>query len=153
MNFLVKYLLDNGFNSADSAESLSSKLEWIHGLQSPFMSWFFERLESIQVLNDDGKICDWNGLTGKASPNELDRLEAEILLIKQEAQNIESKSHELKLAMYDTNQTNAALQAEILQKREKTNFKDHNMAAISDKVKMIFNALDRSIYTLHCRTH
>jgi chromosome segregation ATPase len=92
-------------------------------------------------------------LNGKASPNELDRLEAQIRLVKQEAHNIESKSNQLKLAMYDTNQTNAALQAEIQQKREKTNFKDHNIATISGKVNMIFNALDRSIYTLHCRTH
>jgi hypothetical protein len=153
MNLLVKFLLDNGFNTVDSAESLSTKLAWIHGLKSPFMSWFLERLESIQVLDNDGRICEWNGLNGKASPNELDRLEAQIRLVKQEAHNIESKSNQLKLAMYDTNQTNAALQAEIQQKREKTNFKDHNIATISGKVNMIFNALDRSIYTLHCRTH
>ena len=135
MNNLVKFLQVNGFKTAESAESLSAKLEWIHSLNSPFISWLFERLESIPLLDADGQIIEWNGLTTKAPPSQLDLLEAEMLLIKQESQNIESKCHELKLAMYDTNQTNAALQAEIQQKREKANFKDHKIALTSDKVK------------------
>lgn len=137
LSLFVKFLQDNGFKNDASAESLTAKLEWISSLNSPFMSWLCERLESIRVLDQDGQIREWNGLTMKAPTDELDHLEAELLKINQESENIESQCHKLKLAMYDTNQENAALTAEIQQKREKINFKDHIIVETSDKVNAI----------------
>lgn len=134
MNFFVKFLQDNGFQNPEPAVPLSTRLEWISSLNSPFIAWLFERIETIKVLDDDGQIRDWNGLTAKAPRNELDDLEAQIRQLNQEHQNIELKCQQLKLSMYDTTQANAAMKAEIQQQREKINFKDHMIADSSDQV-------------------
>lgn len=63
MNLLVKFLHNNGFKSPDLSVPLSSQLEWISSLNSQFLSWLFERLETIPVLDDDEQIQVWNGLT------------------------------------------------------------------------------------------
>lgn len=135
MKLFVKFLQDNGFINTEPAVPLSTKLEWISSLNSPFIAWLFERLEAIKVLDEDGQIRDWNGLTSKTKKTEFDDLEAKIRQMHQEHQKIETKCQQLKLSMYDTTQANAVLKSEIQQQREKMNFKDHMIAHSSDQVR------------------
>ena len=137
MNLFVDFLLDNGFSVGNDDVSLFAKLEWISSLNSPFINWLFERIESIPILDADTQIRQWNGLSTKTSNDELDVLEDHILQLDRESQNIKSKCNSLKLSMYDTSQTNAELKALITQKREKIVYKDHMIADTSEKVSFV----------------
>lgn len=132
----VHFLQNIGFRNTEGVSHLSSKLEWVSSLNSPFMNWFFERIESLPILDLDDQIRTWNGLTARVYKHELDEIDAQILQLNHESQTLESKCHELKLSIYNTTQQNSVLKSQILQKREKVAFKDHRIAETSEKVIM-----------------